>query len=291
MRGPTLAGSGAVGARNDMQVKRIGRLSAEVRVGDLTVIALSDGQTAMPATHLRGADGEALPEAALLAADRVDGKLRLQVNAFVVKGPGGCLLIDTGAADAWHATLGLLPDAMAEAGIAADDITVVALTHTHVDHIGGLVRADTGFAFPQADRVFVPEAEMGLFRAEARMARVLPRAVMMQPGEGIMPGIVAIAAPGHEVGHTAFLVGGNLLIWGDIMHHPSVQFARPEVTWVYDTDQEMARVTRLSLLARAASENWSVAGAHLAFPGIGRISVAGEGYAFHAIALKALGAA
>lgn len=269
-----------------MQVRRIGRLSAEVRVGDLTVIALSDGQTVMPATHLRGRDGAALPEAALQGADLVDGKLRLQVNAFVVKGPEGCLLIDTGAADAWHTSLGLLPDAMAEAGIAADDITVVALTHTHVDHISGLVRGDTGFAFPQAGKVFVPEAEMGLFRAEDRMARVLPRAVMMQPGEGVMPGVVAIAAPGHEVGHTAFLVGGSLLIWGDIVHHPAIQFAQPEVTWVFDTDQDMARTTRLSLIARAASENWSVAGAHLAFPGIGRISVAGDGYAFHPIAIN-----
>jgi glyoxylase-like metal-dependent hydrolase (beta-lactamase superfamily II) len=109
--------------------------------------------------------------------------------------------------------------------------------------------------------------------------------VMMQPGEGIMPGVVAIAAPGHEVGHTAFLVGGSLLIWGDIIHHPSIQFAQPDVTWIYDTDQAQARTTRLSLLARAAAENWPVAGAHLAFPGIGRISVAESGYAFHLIAI------
>jgi glyoxylase-like metal-dependent hydrolase (beta-lactamase superfamily II) len=285
MRGNTVAVSAMVGAGDKMQVRRIGRLSAEVRVGELTVIALSDGQTVMPATHLRGRDGAALSEAELQDADLVDGKLRLQVNAFVVKGPEGCLLIDAGAADAWHASLGQLPEAMAEAGIAADDITVVALTHTHVDHIGGLVRADTGFAFPQAQTVFVPEAEMGLFRAEARMARVQPRAVMMQPGEGIMPGVVAIAAPGHEVGHTAFLVGGSLLIWGDIIHHPAIQFAAPQVTWAYDTDPDMARATRLSLMTRAAAENWSVAGAHLAFPGIGRISVSGEGYAFHPIAL------
>jgi glyoxylase-like metal-dependent hydrolase (beta-lactamase superfamily II) len=264
-----------------MRVKRIGRLSAEVQVGDLTVIALSDGQTVMPSTHLCGMDGA--PLADLPGADLVDGQLRLQVTAFVVSGPEGCLLIDSGAADAWHPSLGLLPQAMAEAGIAADDITVVALTHTHVDHISGLTRSDTGFAFPQADRVFVPEAEMGLFRAEPRMARVLPRAVMMQPGEGIMPGVVAIAAPGHEVGHTAFLVGGSLLIWGDIIHHPAIQFARPAVTWSYDTDPAQARATRASLLARAAAEGWFVAGAHLAWPCIGQVSVAGDGYAFHPV--------
>ncbi len=265
-----------------MQVKRVGLLSAEVQVGDLTVIALSDGQTVMPATHLRGQDGEPLDAAAMAGADLVDGKLRLQVMAFVVRGPDGCVLIDTGAADAWHPTLGLLPQAMAEAGIDAGDISVVALTHTHIDHISGLVGADGALAFPNAV-VFVPEAEMGLFRAEARMAPVLPCAVMMQPGEGVMPGVMAIAAPGHEVGHMAFLVAGQLLIWGDIIHHPAIQFAAPAVTWAFDTDPVLARSSRLSLMARAASEDWPVAGAHLAFPGIGRIRVAGDGYAFSPI--------
>jgi glyoxylase-like metal-dependent hydrolase (beta-lactamase superfamily II) len=265
-----------------MRVLRIGRLSAEVRIGDLTVIALSDGQTGMPVTHLRGPDGAPLPEAALAGADRVEGKLRLQAMAFAVKGPGGCLLIDTGAGDAWHPTLGLLPDAMAEAGIGPADVTVVALTHTHVDHLGGLVTAGGAVAFPNA-KVFVPEAEMPQFRAEPRMAPVLPHAVMMQPGEGLMPGVMAIAAPGHEVGHTAFLAGGRLLIWGDLIHHPEVQFARPDVTWTFDADPQMARATRAMLMARAASEEWPVAGAHLAFPGIGRIDVAGDGYAFRPI--------
>lgn len=262
-----------------MQVTRVGRLSAAVQVGDLTVIALADGQTVMPATHLRGPDGEPLAAAALAGADRVKGKLRLQVMAFAVRGPDGCVLIDTGAADAWHSTLGLLPAAMAEAGLAATDITIVALTHTHVDHISGLVSPDGTLAFPNA-KVFVPEAEMPLFRAAPRMAPVLPHAVMMQPGEGVMPGVMAMAAPGHEVGHTAFLVAGRLLIWGDIIHHPAIQFADPGVTWAYDTDADLARTTRLGLMARAASEDWPVAGAHLGFPGIGRIRVSGNGYAF-----------
>ncbi len=262
------------GVGGKMRVRRIGRLFAEVEVGDLTVFALSDGETVMPVERLVGADA-----AAMAAADMVDGQLRLQVMAFAVRGPEGCVLIDTGAADAWHASLGLLPQAMAEAGVTADEITAVALTHTHVDHISGLALSDGGLAFPRAT-VFVPEAEMGLFRAEPRMAHVQARAVMMQPGEGIMPGVVAVAAPGHEVGHTAFLVGGSLLIWGDLIHHPAVQFANPDVTWGFDTDADLARATRARLLARVVAECWAVAGAHLAFPAIGRISVEGAGYAF-----------
>jgi glyoxylase-like metal-dependent hydrolase (beta-lactamase superfamily II) len=107
--------------------------------------------------------------------------------------------------------------------------------------------------------------------------------VPLAPGDGPMRGVVAIAAPGHEVGHTAFLVGGQLLIWGDVIHYPAVQFARPAVTWHFDTDPAMARATRLSLLARAFAQDWHVAGAHLTFPSIGRISRLADGYAFHPI--------
>ena len=281
-----VAGAAAGVKVGRMRVSRIGALSAEVSVGDLTVFALSDGQTVMPATHLRAPDGAPLADADMINADLSDGKLRLQVSAFAVRGPDGCMLIDTGAADAWHPTLGLLPQAMAEAGIAAEDISVVALTHTHVDHISGLTGPDGAPAFPKA-RVFVPEAELALFRAEARMAAVLGQMVLMQPGKALMPGVVAIAAPGHEVGHTAFLVAGRLLIWGDVIHHPAIQFARPEVTWAFDTDPGLARDTRLSLMARAAAKGWTVAGAHLAFPGIGRISIAGAGYAFDPVMLDA----
>ncbi|WP_309664780.1 MBL fold metallo-hydrolase [Tabrizicola sp.] len=268
-----------------MRVVRMGPLSAEVELGDLTVIALSDGETAMPLTHLRAPDGAALTEAELARADVVGGKLRLPVRAFLVKGPAGCLMIDTGAADAWHPVLGRLGEAMLEAGVAVQDVTAVALTHTHVDHLSGLVDADGGLRFPNAARVFVATEELADFRADARMAPVLARLMPLEQGDGPMRGVVAINAPGHSPGHMAFLVDGRLLIWGDIVHHAAVQFARPEVTWVFDTYQPQARATREALMARAVEQGLVVAGAHLPDPGIGRISALAQGYAFHPLEL------
>jgi hypothetical protein len=60
-----------------------------------------------------------------------------------------------------------------------------------------------------------------------------------------------------------------------------VQFARPDVTWVFDDDQALARRSRLALMAQAAEAGWLVAGAHLPHPGIGWISAEGRGFAFH----------
>jgi glyoxylase-like metal-dependent hydrolase (beta-lactamase superfamily II) len=263
-----------------MRIMRIGRLSAEVQVGELTVIALSDGETAMPLTHLRGLDGAALPAAGLAGADVVGGKLRLPVRAFLVRGEGGCLLIDTGAADAWHPGLGQLEAAMAEAGIAAEDVTDVALTHTHIDHLSGLVRSDGTLAFPNAPRVLVPVEELGDFRADPRMAPAQSLVVPLEQGDGPMPGVIAINAPGHSPGHMVFEVAGRLLIWGDVVHHAAVQFAQPDVTWTFDSDPAQARQTRERLLARVVADGLAVAGAHLPGPGIGKVVIVGEDYSF-----------
>lgn len=269
-----------------MRVLRQGPLSMDVELGDLRVVALSDGETAMPVTHLRGPNGAPLSDHELAGADLVGGKLRLPVRSFLVRGRDGCLLIDTGAADAWHPVLGRLPEAMGEAGVGANEVTMVALTHTHVDHLNGLVGAD-GPAFPNAQRILVATEELMAFRAEPRMLPVLPRLVPLEEGDGLISGVTAVNAPGHSPGHMAFLVDGRLLIWGDLVHHAAVQFARPEVTWAFDEDQDQARDSRLRLMAQAVEAGWLVAGAHLPDPGIGWIERAGEGYAFVPVGLGA----
>lgn len=260
-----------------MRVVRETARSLTVELGDLAVTMLLDGETVMPADCLRGPDG---------AFDRygpgdlVEGKLPLPVRAFLVQGRDGCLLIDAGAGTAWHKGLGQLGAALAEAGSGPQEVTVVALTHTHIDHLSGLVDEDGGLAFPKAERVFVATEELMAFRAEPRMIPVLPRLMPLEQGDGPLPGVVAVNAPGHSPGHMAFLVEGRLLIWGDLVHHP-LQFAQPGVTWKFDENPDEARATRTALFERILREGWLVAGAHLPHPGIGRLERAGEAYAFH----------
>jgi glyoxylase-like metal-dependent hydrolase (beta-lactamase superfamily II) len=260
-----------------MRVVRETALSLTVELDELSVTMLLDGETTMPADCLRGPEGFAPGP-----GDLVEGRLPLPVRAFLVQGPAGCLLIDTGAGRAWHKGLGRLGAALAEAGAGPQEVTVVALTHTHIDHLSGLVDEDGGVAFPNADRVHVATEELMAFRAVPRMIPVLSRLIPLEQGDGPLPGVVAVNAPGHSPGHMAFLVEGRLLIWGDLVHHP-VQFARPEVTWKFDEDADQARTTRAGLLDRALAEGWLVAGAHLPYPGIGRLERTGQAYAFHPV--------
>ena len=125
-----------------------------------------------------------------------------------------------------------------------------------------------------------------MFDSIGRLARFQQRRMPLGDGFKLSPCVTAIAAHGHEVGHTAFEVssaGETLLIWGDIVHVPSIQFERPELTWEYDTDQDQACVTRHRMLRQAAKPNFFVAGSHLEFPGIGKITESDGAFRYTAL--------
>jgi glyoxylase-like metal-dependent hydrolase (beta-lactamase superfamily II) len=260
-----------------------GELHTTYEVGDLRITSLRDGYVDMPVTRLRHAGGRTFGDHLPDEVHLVDGRLRLSVNAFAIDEGGEATLIDTGAANAWHPTMGLLPKAMTEAGIAPEKIRTVIFTHTHLDHIQGLVLADDRDAFPRLARLLVPKEELGLFRDETRLERFHKMAEAFEAGQQLGASIEAIGTPGHEVGHSCFRVtrgGETVLIWGDIVHVPSLQFARPEVTWEFDADQDQARESRLRILALAADGNYVVAGAHLDSPGFGRVRRAHGSFRF-----------
>ena len=253
------------------------------RLGSVVVTALRDGHVDMPPSRLRQPGDRPFGDDLPFQVPLHDGKMRLSVNAFLVETGTGLALVDMGASDAWLPSMGLLPRALEEAGVAADRITAVALTHTHEDHVNGLVLPGGADAFLNLEGLWVPEAELSLFRAEPGLARFRARARPFVAGQMLGGVLEVVAATGHEVGHSCFRVvdGANeLLIRGDTVHVPAIQFERPELAWEFDADQKAARVSRLRLLDRAARDRYWVAGSHLDWPGVGKVmpGVAGYGY-------------
>jgi glyoxylase-like metal-dependent hydrolase (beta-lactamase superfamily II) len=266
-----------------MQRSSSGDNHTSYKIGALTMTSLRDGYVDMPPTRLRQPGnrvfGDDLPHKVRL----VDGSLRLSVNAFSLDDGIDVTLIDTGASNAWLPSMGLLPHALREASIAVDRVRTIAFTHTHLDHIHGLILPDGHDAFPQLSRLLVPKEELDMFHAEARLQRFHERAEAFEAGKRIGANIEAIAAHGHEVGHTCFRTtseGETVLVWGDIVHVPSIQFERPEITWEFDDDQEQARASRLRIMALAADNMYYIAGAHLDSPGVGRITRSGTSFRF-----------
>ena len=266
-------------------------------LGDLEIIALLDGTHPFPATEL--AVGARPGEVAdLLAREWLHSPTEGGFGAFLVRMPERILLIDTGAGDLYGRDGGLLLANMRAAGVDPAAVDEIYLTHLHRDHVGGLV-AGGAIVFPRAI-VRVSQAEADFWLKDANRARVPAFLGTMFDGaqqslrpyiaagrfkpfaddEPLMPGVRAIAAPGHTPGHRQFLVesrGAALLVWGDTVHVAPVQMPNPRIAMKYDTDPAGAVASRERAFSDAADGGWWVAGAHLPFPGIGHVRRTGRG--------------
>lgn len=284
-------------ARVTAGIRRSAGRSVSATVGDFTVIALCDGHVDFDLSRLPGV---AMAEAeAAAAGSGVDPRdLAVSVNAFAIKAPGRLYLVDSGNGSIRGPGLGHLPRAMAAAGLRPEDVDALLMTHMHGDHVAGLFDGERS-VFPnaelivsQAERAFwdAPEELDELQRTQLDMARRgfavhAGRTTLAAPGGEVVPGITMLALPGHTPGHVGYLVDGPdpLLIWGDVVHLPAFQVARPEWYFRFDVDPGTAVATRRRVLDQVAAEGWRVTGAHLPFPGFARIERTGGGLVYHQV--------
>jgi glyoxylase-like metal-dependent hydrolase (beta-lactamase superfamily II) len=266
------------------------------RVGDITVSAISDGFLDGNLDVLRNIDPE---DARRILTDNFRPARRTAVHWFLIYTAGRLVLVETGCGSYMAATGGQLLANLQAAGVDPARIDTVLLTHMHPDHSAGLTNMTTGARnFPNAELV-MHENEPRHWFDDAAMARgndrekklffqagreqVEPyhsRWRLFQKGE-VVPGVTAMPFHGHTPGHTGYLISsGNeqLLIWGDIVHVPEVQTARPEVCMAFDTDTGQAEATRRRVFDMVTADKLLVTGMHLHFPGYSRLVKAGSGY-------------
>jgi hypothetical protein len=167
--------------------------------GAWKIWSLSDGHVDMSADLLRRGPG--LGKYALPGLSQQEPSLvRLSVNCFLLEGSGSHgVLIDCGAGGQWESSLGNLDAAMAEAGIDPSSIGVVALTHTHLDHLNGLITRDGRVAFANLSRIVIAHDAVAGFVGEPHRAFSAPAC----PGQGRRPferSLVGTGDPGARAG-------------------------------------------------------------------------------------------
>ena len=250
--------------------------------GSWKIWSLGDGHVDMSADLLRRGPG--LGKYTLAQEPPL---VRLSVNCFLLEAAGNHgVLIDCGAGGQWEPSLGHLDEAMAEAGIDPASIGVVALTHTHLDHLNGLITRDGRVAFANLSRIVIAHDAVAGFVDEPHLERFRHLLAPVKGGDRLADRLVARAIPGHAPGHMAYVLDSGedrVVFCGDVFHVPAAQFARPELTWAYDLDQSAARATRIDLLREASRTQAWLAGAHMAKPGIGRVVEEGSGFALRSI--------
>jgi len=174
--------------------------------------------------------------------------------------------------------------ALAAAGHAPEDITVVVITHMHGDHIGGLMRDGTP-TFANA-RYVTGQTEYDHWSGtdnEGFKNNVMPladRMTFIGDDEAVLPGITSVAAFGHTPGHMTYhLESGDdrLLLIADTTNHYVWSLAYPEWEVRFDADKAVAAETRKKILGMVAADRIPMVGYHMPFPGMGFVETRGEG--------------
>ncbi|WP_375382247.1 MBL fold metallo-hydrolase [uncultured Sphingomonas sp.] len=263
----------------------VGPAAKSFRLGAFRVTALRDMVNAVPNDgSVFGKDVGPAAVKTLLDADHLDDTtLQLGVDALLVQEPGRTILIDTGLGPKVG---GALPRSLALAGIDPAAVTDVLITHSHGDHVGGLVTATGALAFPNATiRLSATEwAWMQGKPSNAELAAAIAFKVRtFSPGGVVAPGIRSVPLAGHTPGHVGYQIkseGQRLIDIGDVAHSAVVSLEKP--AWIngYDTDATGGRVRRETTLAMLAAHGDHVFAPHFPFPGTGKIVKTASGYAW-----------
>ncbi len=272
-----------------------------LKVGDLEVTALFDGAAVFDAHWLNGT--KATMDGVVNALQEDPRLLDVSDEGFLVNTGKQRILVDAGAGSWWGGgVLGRLEGSLRSAGYTPEEIDIVLITHLHSDHVGGLTTQGGKRVFPNAD-VYVAKAESD-FWLSTEIAAKAPKDVQpffqsaraiaapyikagkwhtFNGSESIVDGMQLVPLPGHTPGHTGYEFsskGQKILFCGDIIHAQRVQLQHPEVTAVFDIDQNAAAATRLQLLPKLAREDVLIAGPHMPFPALGRLRKEGSGYSW-----------
>lgn len=271
-------------------VQPAGEGVTRLRIGALEAWSIQDTTAAQPNDGKTFAIGEdaAAVRAVLAAAGAPTETLRLDVNVLLVRTGDRLVLIDSGSGTVFG-TPGRLPERLAAAGVRADQITDVVISHSHADHMSGLLSGGR-LAFPNA-RVHMLADEWAFLQGQqsqaALVAAIRPRVNAVAPGATIAPGIRSVPVEGHTPGHTAFEVSSNgqrLLAVGDTVHHYVLSVRKPEWTVAFDRDADTAERNRRALLSAAAREGTVLFVPHFPAPGLGTVRVEGDGFAWTPLA-------
>ena len=264
-----------------------------MKTGSLQWDLVSDGTLGLDGGAMFGVVPKPLWEKKFAPDDR--NRIRLGLNALLVRTEGRVILVDTGVGRKepgkfrdLYAVGGerSLVDSLAELGVTPADVDTVVYTHLHFDHAGGGTRLEGDRAvpvFPNA-RHIVQRAEL----EDAQSATVRSQASYLPPNwepireaglldvvEGeieVVPGVSTFVRQGH----VRALTGIRLESEGEVAIYPSDNLptsAHVPVPWVmaYDLYPLHTVAAKEALLPEAVEHGWTIIFEHDPRIGAGRI--------------------
>ena len=266
-------------------------------IGDFSAMALRDGTISLPNDNKVFGVGHTPAEVVglLREAGLPTDRLELSLQPLLVKTSERVMLFDTGAGGNMGPGAGKLIASLTAAGIAPATVTDVFISHSHGDHVGGLLNASGALAFPNATiHISAPEwaflkgmtAEQaegaGVGQHPKLIAAITPKVATFEPGADIIPEAVkAVDIKGHTPGHSGYMIRSknkSVFYVGDTVHHFVVSTHKPEWTCGFDTEAATSEASRKAVLGAAAAKGQLIYAFHFPFPGLGKVKAKDAGF-------------
>jgi glyoxylase-like metal-dependent hydrolase (beta-lactamase superfamily II) len=231
-----------------------------------------------------------------LVTDEIDDKRRLlqALNCLLIETPAGRVLVETGIGDRvddkTRAMRGYdgpwIVPALETAGFLPVSVNVVAMSHLHFDHAGGLLHGDGERAFPNATIVAQraewevalgdnPRLVASYVQPELELVRDWGAEGWADGEREVLPGVTVVPTGGHSTGHQAIIVRGTgegartLAFLGDLFMRP--WGANPRWVTAFDDFPLDSVVRKAELFAQAVEEDWVIVLSHEARQPVGRL--------------------
>jgi glyoxylase-like metal-dependent hydrolase (beta-lactamase superfamily II) len=229
-----------------------------------------------------------------LVTQEIDAENRLlqALNCLLVETPAGRVLVETGIGErvdeknrAMRAYEGpWIVEALGTAGFDPGTVDVVAMSHLHFDHAGGLLAADGSRAFPRASIVAQraeweialgsnPRLVASYVQPERELVRDWGAEGWADGEKELLPGVSVVPTGGHSAGHQAIVVRAPgappLAFLGDLAMRP--WSANPRWVTSFDDFPLDSVAVKADLFAQAADEGWTIVLSHEVERPVGRL--------------------
>ena len=248
------------------------------RIGEIEVRVVSGGRFRLDGGGMFGVVPRALWSRRFSPDDA--GRIELDTNCLLVRTGDETILIDSGNGSKLSEKERRIFDvredddirhSLLRAGVRPEEITLVLLSHLHMDHSGGASRLESGEvlpAFPNA-RVMVQRREWedalhnrSHMTATYRMENLLPlqaggRLHLLDGDVEVAPGVSVHVTGGHTPGHQCVFLRSRDetgVYLADVC--PTTAHMRGPWNMAYDLEPLVTMRAKTELLNRAAQEGW-----------------------------------
>lgn len=268
----------------------------KIKLDKIEVLLFSDGHVFLEkpqptfAPEITSSNFKSELESLHLGSNSLD----LAINIMLIKTEDRTILIDSGSGKHFGENEGWLLENIQDAGIKAEEITDVFITHGHRDHIGGLITVIGDLVYPNA-RYHIAKKEYDFWMKDnpdfsksklnqesAKKSIIFTKRVLgsikeqmrfFDYGDTLFSILQTELAEGHTPGHTIFTISsGNKSIKNivDTIHTP-ILIGNPEWGTQWDVDFKKGIETRKKILEDCFIKNQLTMSSHLPWPGLGYI--------------------